>query len=117
VSNRSDRPYPGERSPHRVKVKNRSHHAFDRVKNREVIGGRDSNAAFITLQYRELAGQVTINIDKITKYERQGNSYTTVYLDNGTQELVKEAPPRGSVKIPRVWSPETPPPDDHRQRH
>ena len=27
------------------------------------------------------------------------------------------ARPRGSVKIPRVWSPETPPPDDHRQRY
>ncbi|UEM18045.1 hypothetical protein J4G43_052220 (plasmid) [Bradyrhizobium barranii subsp. barranii] len=25
-------------------------------------------------------------------------------------------PPRGSVKIPRVWSLETPPPDDRRQR-
>ncbi|MHC2653840.1 hypothetical protein ACVMHY_006419 [Bradyrhizobium barranii subsp. barranii] len=24
--------------------------------------------------------------------------------------------PRGSVKIPRVWSLETPPPDDRRQR-
>ena len=47
-------------------------------------------AAFITLQYRDLAGRFTINVD--TKYERQGNSYTTVYLDNGTQELVKEAP-------------------------
>lgn len=25
--------------------------------------------------------------------------------------------PRGSVKIPRVWSLETPPPDGHRQRY
>lgn len=25
--------------------------------------------------------------------------------------------PRGSVKIPRVWSLEIPPPDDRRQRH
>ncbi|BBB96253.1 transcriptional regulator with XRE-family HTH domain [Bradyrhizobium elkanii USDA 61] len=37
-----------------------------------------------------------------------------------TQELklvVQNAPgPRGSVKIPRVWSLETPPPDDRRQR-
>jgi hypothetical protein len=48
-------------------------------------------AAFIT-QYREPAGRFTINVDKITKYERQGNSFTTVDLDNGTQELVKEAP-------------------------
>jgi ATP-dependent DNA ligase len=32
VSKRSDRPYRGGRSPHWVKVKNRQHHAFDRVK-------------------------------------------------------------------------------------
>jgi len=32
VSKRSDRPYRGGRSPHWIKVKNRSHHAFDRVK-------------------------------------------------------------------------------------
>ena len=32
VSIRSDRPHRGGRSPHWVKVKNRSHHAFDRVK-------------------------------------------------------------------------------------
>ena len=56
-------------------------------------------AAFITLQYRELAGRFTINVDKITKYERQGNSYTTVYLDNGTQELVKETPEQIAVLI------------------
>ena len=31
-SKRSDRPYRGGRSPHWIKVKNRSHHAFDRVK-------------------------------------------------------------------------------------
>jgi bifunctional non-homologous end joining protein LigD len=33
VSKRSDRPYRGGRSPHWVKVKNRKHHAFDRVAN------------------------------------------------------------------------------------
>jgi ATP-dependent DNA ligase len=32
VSKRSDRHYRGGRSPHWVKVKNRQHHAFDRVK-------------------------------------------------------------------------------------
>ena len=32
VSKRSDRPYRGGRSPHWVKVKNRQHHASDRVK-------------------------------------------------------------------------------------
>jgi bifunctional non-homologous end joining protein LigD len=32
VSKRSDRPYRGGKSPHWVKVKNRAHHAFDRVK-------------------------------------------------------------------------------------
>jgi bifunctional non-homologous end joining protein LigD len=31
VSKHSDRPYRGGRSPHWIKVKNRSHHAFDRV--------------------------------------------------------------------------------------
>jgi bifunctional non-homologous end joining protein LigD len=31
VSKRSDRPYRGGRSPHWIKVKNRTHHAFDRV--------------------------------------------------------------------------------------
>ena len=56
-------------------------------------------AAFITLQYRELAGQFTINVDKITKYERQGNKYTTVHLDNGTQELVTETPEQIAVLI------------------
>jgi hypothetical protein len=62
-------------------------------------------AAFITLQYRELAGQFTINVDKITKYERQSNSYTTVYLDNGTQELVKEAPEQIAVLIYAAQTP------------
>ena len=62
-------------------------------------------AAFITLQYRELAGQFTINADKITKYERQGNSYTTVYLDNGTQELVKEAPEQIAALINTAQTP------------
>jgi ATP-dependent DNA ligase len=33
VSKRSDRPYRGGRSPHWIKVKNRQHHAFERVKN------------------------------------------------------------------------------------
>jgi hypothetical protein len=33
VSKRSDRPYRGGRSPHWIKVKNRAHHVFDRVKN------------------------------------------------------------------------------------
>jgi bifunctional non-homologous end joining protein LigD len=32
VSKRADRPYRGGRSPHWVKVKNRQHHAFERVK-------------------------------------------------------------------------------------
>jgi bifunctional non-homologous end joining protein LigD len=32
VSKRADRPYRGGRSPHWIKVKNRQHHAFDRVK-------------------------------------------------------------------------------------
>jgi bifunctional non-homologous end joining protein LigD len=32
VSKRSDRPYRGGRSPDWIKVKNRQHHAFDRVK-------------------------------------------------------------------------------------
>lgn len=32
VSKHSDRPYRGGRSPHWLKVKNRAHHAFDRVK-------------------------------------------------------------------------------------
>jgi bifunctional non-homologous end joining protein LigD len=32
VSKRSDRPYRGGRSPHWIKVKNRQHHAFDRVR-------------------------------------------------------------------------------------
>jgi hypothetical protein len=63
-------------------------------------------AAFITLQYRELAGRFTINVDKITKYERQGNSYTTVYLDNGTQELVKEAPEEIAGLIDAAQPPE-----------
>jgi bifunctional non-homologous end joining protein LigD len=31
VSKRADRPYRGGRSPHWIKVKNRQHHAFDRV--------------------------------------------------------------------------------------
>ncbi len=31
-------------------------------------------------------------------------------------EIVGKSRPRGSVKIPRVWSLETPPPDDRRQR-
>lgn len=33
VSKRADRPYRGGRSPHWIKVKNRQHHAFERVKN------------------------------------------------------------------------------------
>lgn len=32
VSKRSDRPYRGGRSPHWIKVKNRQHHAFERVR-------------------------------------------------------------------------------------
>ena len=32
VSKLRDRPYRGGRSPHWIKVKNRTHHAFDRVK-------------------------------------------------------------------------------------
>jgi hypothetical protein len=32
VSKHRDRPYHGGRSGHRVKLKNRKHHAFDRVK-------------------------------------------------------------------------------------
>jgi bifunctional non-homologous end joining protein LigD len=32
VSKRADRPYRGGRSPHWVKVKNRNHHSFDRVR-------------------------------------------------------------------------------------
>jgi bifunctional non-homologous end joining protein LigD len=32
VSKRSDRPYRGGRSSHWIKVKNRAHHAFNRVK-------------------------------------------------------------------------------------
>jgi ATP-dependent DNA ligase len=32
VSKRSDRPYREGRSPHWIKVKNRQHHAFERVK-------------------------------------------------------------------------------------
>jgi bifunctional non-homologous end joining protein LigD len=32
VSKRLDRPYRGGRSPYWIKVKNRTHHAFDRVK-------------------------------------------------------------------------------------
>ena len=32
VSKRADRPYRGGRSPHWIKVKNRQHHAFERVK-------------------------------------------------------------------------------------
>jgi ATP-dependent DNA ligase len=32
VSKRSDRPYRGGRSPDWIKVKNRQHHALDRVK-------------------------------------------------------------------------------------
>jgi bifunctional non-homologous end joining protein LigD len=32
VSKRSDRPYRGGRSPHWIKVKNRHHHAFERVR-------------------------------------------------------------------------------------
>jgi len=32
VSKRSDQPYRGGRSPHWIKVKNRQHHAFDRVR-------------------------------------------------------------------------------------
>ncbi|MEY9697259.1 DNA replication protein DnaC [Bradyrhizobium diazoefficiens] len=31
-------------------------------------------------------------------------------------EILEDRHPRGSVKIPRVWSLETPPPDDRRQR-
>jgi bifunctional non-homologous end joining protein LigD len=32
VSKRSDRPYRGGRSPHWIKVKNRQHHAIERVR-------------------------------------------------------------------------------------
>jgi ATP-dependent DNA ligase len=32
VSKRGDRPYQGGRSPHWIKVKNRQHNAFERVK-------------------------------------------------------------------------------------
>ena len=32
VSKHSDRPYRGGRSPHWIKVKNRQHHAFERVR-------------------------------------------------------------------------------------
>jgi ATP-dependent DNA ligase len=32
VSKRADRPYRGGRCPHWIKVKNRQHHAFDRVR-------------------------------------------------------------------------------------
>ncbi|BAR57098.1 putative transposase [Bradyrhizobium diazoefficiens] len=40
--------------------------------------------------------------------------YDSLYCARGQAEnLIK---PRGSVKIPRVWSLETPPPDDRRQR-
>jgi ATP-dependent DNA ligase len=35
VSKRSDRPYRGGRSPHWIKVKNRQHHAFERVREAE----------------------------------------------------------------------------------
>jgi ATP-dependent DNA ligase len=31
VSKRADRPYRGGRSPYWIKVKNRAHHAYDRV--------------------------------------------------------------------------------------
>jgi hypothetical protein len=48
-------------------------------------------AAFIVLDYQNLAGQFTINADKIIKYERQSH-YTTVYLDGGLQEQVKQVP-------------------------
>ena len=43
-------------------------------------------AAFIVLDYQNLAGQFTINADKIIKYERQSH-YTTVYLDGGLLRL------------------------------
>lgn len=32
VSKRTDRPYRSGKSPHWIKVKNRTHHAFDRVR-------------------------------------------------------------------------------------
>ncbi|WP_249166079.1 FAD-dependent monooxygenase, partial [Bradyrhizobium liaoningense] len=37
-------------------------------------------------------------------------------LADWVEELAVPIYPRGSVKIPRVWSLETPPPDDRRQR-
>ncbi|HWX33514.1 MAG TPA: hypothetical protein VNZ53_39565 [Steroidobacteraceae bacterium] len=48
-------------------------------------------AAFIVLDYQNLTGQFTINADKIIKYERQSH-FTTVFLDGGMQEQVKQAP-------------------------
>jgi ATP-dependent DNA ligase len=40
VSKRSDQPYRGGRSPHWIKVKNRQHHAFDRVAIAQGLGRR-----------------------------------------------------------------------------
>lgn len=48
-------------------------------------------AAFIVLDYQSLPGQFTINADKIIKYERQSH-FTTVFLDGGMQEQVKQTP-------------------------
>jgi bifunctional non-homologous end joining protein LigD len=45
VSKRADRPYRGGRSPHWIKVKNRSHHAFDRVKQARSLSG-EKNGGF-----------------------------------------------------------------------
>jgi ATP-dependent DNA ligase len=45
VSKRSDRPYRGGRSPHWIKVKNRTHHAFDRIKQSFACREREAGAS------------------------------------------------------------------------
>ena len=44
------------------------------------------------------------------------NGIDYIFGLSGTKPLARKVDPRGSVKIPRVWSLETPPPDDRRQR-
>lgn len=45
VSKRSDRPYRGGRSPHWIKVKNRTHRAFNRIKQLLACREREAKAS------------------------------------------------------------------------
>ncbi|MEY9233797.1 hypothetical protein ABIF68_002246 [Bradyrhizobium japonicum] len=61
-------------------------------------------------------GQV-IQIDEARIRDHLGEMVRGTVEETLNAMLEAEADqPRGSVKIPRVWSLETPPPDDRRQR-